>query len=280
MFSTNQKQYVPQWLIKSLSPNGIPTAGSKNAAHLVAKTVSGLGLGSTIALLLRSAMYASSTNILNKAKASPAQDLDKIYKRPYRPALSSKSQHNKVQRKQRRAMQKQASAYDAAAVAIPTSAILLAFLASLNVSDKMYDNIQKKQLQKQQLKLKRQINDKMLQRVYNNRGIQKQAEAQDSGRGPIQTFFSRVGSAAGLAALTLLVVSGAAGYAYANDKNQSLLDYKARKQGLQAYAKARQAQDSTYQLAMDKQLVDQLDSKLTGQKPVIDGSTAYKTLQV
>lgn len=294
-------QYVPKWLADATTvtnPTGQQIIQGAQTAHLIAKIVGGSAIAGLATWLLRKASDTASTKFskANKASRTPGDKLQSQFKKPTKALIQPKRKKKKEQPKEpqeqqpKEEIQKSAN-YDMASVALPTSAALLTALAMLSITDKHMDQKHGRRLQRQQARLKKELDSIMLQRAYRNRGVTPEVPqqiktasmekvAKDPNRNRSVTGFSAIDSVAGVALLAIAAIAAKAGYQYDRDNNKAVKQFQARQKGLKAYIKARESQQNIYNNALDPELVKKLDSGMSGKAPVVDTTKTYKELDI
>ena len=289
-------QYVPKWLADAVTvdnPDQYQQRQGAQTAHLIAKIVGASTVAGLATWLLRKASDTASTvsSKANKASRTPGDKLQSQFKKPTNALIADKKKKKKEQPKQQSKEELQKSAnYDMTSVALPSAAAILTAMAMLSITDKHMDQKHGKKLQRQQARLKNELDSIMLQRAYRNRGVITEPEKQvktasmikkaDPNRNRSITGFSVVDSIAGIALLAIAAVAAKAGYEYDRDHNKAVKQFQARQKGLKAYIKARESQQNIYNNALDPELVKKLDSGMSGKAPAVDTTKTYKELDI
>ena len=290
LLGRDSKQYVPTWLIDAFSDSKKSSATSQQAAqmaHITAKTIGGATTVGLLTWLLRNLVQTGKPGSkINLAKKTSGDKLGKQYKKKTQQLINYDQEDQNYPEQ----INKKATMYNVLSAALPISASALTALSIIASTDKSMDKQVGKHLSAKKDRLKKQLDDIMLQRIYRNRGIEQQSEVTKTASitkvaNPLVsrdsiTGFPALQTAAGILAVALFCIAAKAGYNYANDQNISVKQYQARKKGLQTYTKNRQTQQPTYHKSLPSKLVKKLDQKLTNRAPVIPGSKAYKELDI
>lgn len=281
IFGGTQQEYVPKFLVwsaKRLGGKDWSQPKAAKMAHIFTKVIgSGLAAGGLFALL-RLGAHSMDMDRINMAGKTPGQDLQKQYRKPTDPLLTTQGTN----------IQKKAwwQPYSAAVATLPPIAALLAAGIAFKKADQYADKKQEEELDKGINNTIKDINSIGLSNIRAVRGVQDKQKPLQKKQSLSKSSAQTLPAGAAFLALLLSGAGIATGYQLQRGFDPATIKYKALRKGIKQYTKARAAQGIQETMPIDSKILASLDpQQRTGkaavdQLPELDTNTTYKPIDI